>query len=86
MVLGTTIAAEVAGKVVLGNGLTSQVRPMKYYMVPRETLDAMIGDVHELANFFAIEAQRILFTENVSASIVVRQGQYRFPFSLGAPR
>ena len=71
MVLGTTIAAEIAGKVVLSNGLATQIRPRKYYMVPRETLDAMIGDVHELINFFVIEAQRILFAENVSASILV---------------
>ncbi|KAF4984613.1 hypothetical protein FZEAL_235 [Fusarium zealandicum] len=68
MVLGVTIAAEVLGKVVLNNGLATQVRPRRYYTVPRETLDALIGDVHELINFFVIEAQRIIFAENVFAS------------------
>ncbi|KAM0245608.1 hypothetical protein ACHAP5_005258 [Fusarium lateritium] len=68
MVLGVTILAEVLGKAILNNGLATQVRPRRYYTVPRETLDALIGDVHELINFFVIEAQRIIFAENVFAS------------------
>lgn len=68
MVLGITVAAEAAGKMVLNNGLATQFRPRRYYTIPRETLDAMIGDVHELINFFVIEAQRILFAENVPVS------------------
>lgn len=75
MILGVTIAAEVAGKLVMNQGLATQLRPRKYYTVPKQTLDAMIGDVHELINFFVIEAQRIMFAENVSASIVVSCSQ-----------
>ncbi|KAI1369429.1 Reticulon-domain-containing protein [Xylaria arbuscula] len=69
MALGTTVLAEVAGKTILGSGLASQVRPRKYYTLSRETIDAAIGDVHELVNFFVIEAQRIFFAENVPASV-----------------
>ena len=72
MTLGVTVAAETAGKLLLGNGLASQFRPQKYYTIPRQTLDSMIGDVHELVNFFVIEAQRIVFAENVGASAAVR--------------
>ncbi|KAL2176802.1 Reticulon-domain-containing protein [Thermothelomyces heterothallicus CBS 202.75] len=68
MVLGITIAAEVTGKVLLNNGFATQLRPRKYYTIPRETLDLVIGDVHELINFFVIESQRVLFAENVYAS------------------
>ena len=71
MALGATVAAEVAGKTLLNNGLTSQLRPRKYYQLSRETVDTLIGDVHELVNFFFIEAQRILFAENVGASAAV---------------
>lgn len=71
MVLGVTIAAEVAGKLVMNAGLASQLRPRKYYTVPRETLDSLIGDVHELVNFVVIESQRILFAENIGASATV---------------
>lgn len=68
MALAVTVAAETAGKLVLNNGLASQLRPRRYYTIPRETLDGLIGDVHELLNFFVIEAQRILFAENIFAS------------------
>lgn len=71
MTLGVTVAAEIAGKILFSQGLSSQMRPRKYYTMPRETLDAMIGDVHELVNFFIIESQRILFAENVFASTAV---------------
>lgn len=72
MTLGVTVLAEIAGKALFNNGFTSQIRPKKYYVLPKETLDAMIGDVHELINFFVIEAQRIVFAENVFASAAVR--------------
>jgi hypothetical protein len=71
MALAVTVLAEVVGKTLLSNGLTSQIRPRQYYTIPRETLDAAIGDVHELINFFVIEAQRIFFAENPAASAVV---------------
>lgn len=74
MVLGVTVAAEIVGKTVIGTGFASQLRPRKYYTVSRETLDSMIGDVHELLNFFVIESQRIVFVENVYASAAVRPG------------
>ncbi|KAI1779720.1 Reticulon-domain-containing protein [Hypoxylon cercidicola] len=76
MALGITVLAELAGKTILGNGLATQLRPRKYYTVPRETLDSLIGDVHELINFFVIESQRILFAENVSASTVAAIGAF----------
>ncbi|TPX18908.1 uncharacterized protein E0L32_011386 [Thyridium curvatum] len=68
LALGVTVAAEVLGKTVLNTGLATQLRPRKYYTISKETLNSMIGDVHELINFFVIEAQRVLFAENVYAS------------------
>ncbi|KAK0704261.1 Reticulon-domain-containing protein [Apiosordaria backusii] len=76
MALGITIAAEVAGKAILNNGFATQLRPRKYYTVSRETLDAAIGDVNELINFGVIEAQRILFAENLWASAAVALGAF----------
>jgi len=68
IVLAITVSAELAGKALFASGFTSQIRPKKYYILPKETLDSMIGDVHELINFFVIEAQRIVFAENIWAS------------------
>ena len=63
-----TASAELAGKLVLGNGLARVIRPKKYYTIPRETLEASLEDVEHLINFFVIEFQRILFAENVTAT------------------
>ncbi|KAI1119441.1 Reticulon-domain-containing protein [Nemania sp. NC0429] len=68
MALGVTVLGEVTGKAILGRGLTSQLRPHKYYTVSREVIDSLAGDVFELVNFFVIESQRILFAENVAVS------------------
>ncbi|KAK5153173.1 hypothetical protein LTS14_007818 [Recurvomyces mirabilis] len=69
IVLGITAAAEVAGRVAFGQGMATKMRPKQYYTIPRETLDSMIGDLEQLVNFFVIEFQRILFAENISATI-----------------
>ena len=64
-----TAAAEVAGKLVLSQGLTSSFRPRQYYTIPREFLEASLEDVEQLINFFVIEFQRVLFAENVTVTI-----------------
>lgn len=71
LALAITIAAEIAGKAILNNGFATQLRPRQYYTISKETLEAVIGDVNELINFFVIEAQRILFVENLAASVAV---------------
>lgn len=72
MTLFVTVLAESFGKLVFSHGLTSQFRPKKYYTLSKETLDNLLGDFHELINFFVIESQRILFAENVYISLAVR--------------
>lgn len=81
--LGVTVAAEATGKLVLSKGLASQIRPRRYYTIPRETLDSLIGDVHELINFFVIEAQRILFAENLAASAAAGFSAFLSYFLIG---
>ncbi|KAM0743058.1 hypothetical protein ACQRIT_003235 [Beauveria bassiana] len=68
MTLAVTITAEAVGKLVLNSGITSQLRPRRYYTIHRDTVEGFVGDVHELANFFIIEGQRILYTENIAVS------------------
>lgn len=70
-VLGITAAAEVIGHVILGEGFATKMRPKKYYTIPRETLESLTGDLEQLVNFFVIEFQRIIFAENVYATIAV---------------
>jgi len=67
--LGLTASAEVAGRVVLKQGLASSFRPKKYYTIPKESLEASLEDVEQLINFFIIEFQRILFAENLANTV-----------------
>ncbi|GAM89826.1 hypothetical protein ANO11243_078650 [Dothideomycetidae sp. 11243] len=68
-ILGIIAAAEIAGKLVFEKGLATQVRPRKYYTLPRESLEAALEDFEQFINFFVIEFQRIVFAENVYATV-----------------
>ena len=64
------VIAEVAGKLVLQQGLASSFRPKRYYTVPREALESSLEDVEQLINFFVIEFQRVIFAENVTYTVL----------------
>ncbi|KAL5612573.1 hypothetical protein BROUX41_004332 [Berkeleyomyces rouxiae] len=68
LTLAVTVAAEVLGKLAIGNGLTSQMRPHKYWTISRDATEAMASDLHELANFISTESQKIIYVENVYVS------------------
>ena len=76
IVLGITAAAEAAGKFILGQGVASNMRPKRYYTIPRETLESVMEDVTELANFFVIEFQRVVFAENIGVTVAVSRSSY----------
>lgn len=66
-----TALAEIAGKPFSDKGFASQARPKKYYVLPKETLDRVFGECHELLNFFVLEFQRIMFVENIFHTVLV---------------
>ena len=64
------VLVELAGKLVLQQGLASSFRPKRYYTIPREALESSLEDVEQLINFFVIEFQRVLFAENVTHTVL----------------
>ncbi|KXT01943.1 hypothetical protein AC578_2564 [Pseudocercospora eumusae] len=70
IVLGITAALEGVGRLALGQGVASKMRPRAYYRIPPETVESILSDLAELVNFFVIEFQRIVFAENISATIL----------------
>lgn len=70
---------ETAGKPFGAKGVISSVRPKRYYTIPRDSLDRLYEELHALLNFFVLEFQRILFAENIFATIVVRIHRESFP-------
>lgn len=63
---------EIAAKPFGARGFISSVRPKRYYTIPRDSLDRLFGELHDLLNFFVLEFQRVLFAENIFATVVVR--------------
>ncbi|KAF2812297.1 uncharacterized protein BDZ99DRAFT_382976 [Mytilinidion resinicola] len=70
IVLGVSAATEIASKSVIGNGIVSQnLRPRKYFMIPKASLERALDDAEQFINFFVVEAQRIIFAENVYVTV-----------------
>ncbi|KAF1956964.1 hypothetical protein CC80DRAFT_515856 [Byssothecium circinans] len=69
MTLGITATAELAGSWTIGKGLTSQFRPRQYFTIPKASLERLLDDLEQFINFFVIESQRIVFAENVYATV-----------------
>jgi ABC-type multidrug transport system fused ATPase/permease subunit len=69
MVLGITAGVEIAGKAVLGEGVATRMRPKKYFVIPKESLERFLDDFEQLINFFVIEFQRVVFVENVWVTV-----------------
>ncbi|CAZ83119.1 unnamed protein product [Tuber melanosporum] len=61
---------EIASKPFGTRGFISSIRPKPYYTIPRDSLDRLFGELHDLLNFFALEFQRVLFAENIFATVV----------------
>jgi hypothetical protein len=84
MILGVMAAAEIAGKMIFGEGFATKLRPRRYYTIPHETLESVMEDLVELGNFFVIEFQRIVFAENVyiTIGVCIHELCTTLPFSL----
>ncbi|KAL4936620.1 hypothetical protein BDV06DRAFT_89605 [Aspergillus oleicola] len=69
VVLFFTGVAEIGGRLLLSQGVTTSFRPRKYYTLPKETIEAVVEDFEQLVDFVLIEFQRILFAENIVHTI-----------------
>jgi len=64
-----TAVFEYLGRPTTGTGFMTQVRPQRYYKIPRENLEMFFAEVHEFLNFIVLEFQRILYVERLSHTI-----------------
>jgi len=70
VVLGVSATAELASKSLLGNGfISNNLRPKKYFTIPKASLERLLDDVEQFLNFIVIEAQRIVFAENAYVTV-----------------
>ncbi|EPS40609.1 hypothetical protein H072_5507 [Dactylellina haptotyla CBS 200.50] len=64
-----TAAFEYLGRPTTGTGFMTQVRPQRYYTIPRENLEMVFAEIHEFLNFVVLEFQRIIFVENLTVTV-----------------
>lgn len=62
---------EVAGKPLGAKGIVSSMRPKRYYTIPRDSVEKLFSEAHDLTNFFLLEFQRVVYVEDVFATGVV---------------
>jgi len=47
----------------------TQIRPTKYYTIPRAQLENVFASLHEFTNFVVLEVQRVLYAENLGVTV-----------------
>ncbi|KAF4446966.1 hypothetical protein F53441_9437 [Fusarium austroafricanum] len=63
--LGVMSAAEFAGRSFGPNNFMTRLRPKQYKTVPESTLNATLNDIHDFIHYAVIQAQKILFAEDL---------------------
>jgi gas vesicle protein len=63
--LGVMSLAEFAGRSFGPNNFVSRMRPRQYKTVPESTLNATLQDVHDLTQYAVVQAQKVIFAEDL---------------------
>jgi hypothetical protein len=63
--LGVMSLAEFAGRSFGPNNFVSRMRPKQYKTVPESTLNATLKDVHDLTQYAVVQAQKVIFAEDL---------------------
>lgn len=56
----------------------TRLEARQYRRVPEDTLNATLRDIHDFIQYAVVEAQRILFGEDLTKTFAV-SSQFRFP-------
>ncbi|KAK1715212.1 Reticulon-domain-containing protein [Colletotrichum lupini] len=63
--LGAVSAAEYASRSFSSDSLSTRLRPRQYRRVPESTLNNTLRDVHDFIQYAVVEAQRIIYGEDL---------------------
>lgn len=62
---------EFAGRSFGSNSLLARLRPKEYKKVPEATLNATLKDVHDLVQYSVVQAQRVIFGQDLDKTFAV---------------
>lgn len=69
-VLGVTASVEYVHRTFTPNTILARLRPTRYKTIPEPVLNGTLKDVHDLVQYLVVEAQKVVFGENLGASFV----------------
>ncbi|CAN9135174.1 unnamed protein product [Alternaria alternata] len=65
---------EFASRSFSGNSLSTRLRPKEYKTIPESTLNATLKDMHDLIQYAVVQAQRIVFGQDLDKTFATFLG------------
>lgn len=72
--LGVVSVTEFASRLFSGTSLSTRIRPKEYRKIPEPTLDATLQDVHDLIQYTVVQAQMIVFGQDLDKTFAAFLG------------
>jgi len=72
--LGVVSVTEFASRSFGTNSLSTRIRPKEYKQVPEPTLNATLKDIHDLIQYVVVQAQRIVFGQDLDKTFAAFLG------------
>jgi hypothetical protein len=69
--LSVVSVMEFASRSFASNSLSARLRPKEYKKIPESTLNATLKDIHDLIQYAVVQAQRIIFGQDLDKSFAV---------------
>ncbi|KAI1853981.1 hypothetical protein JX266_001122 [Neoarthrinium moseri] len=72
--LGAVWVTEYAGRAFGDNTLVARLRPKEYRRLPESTLNATLKDIHDFIQYAVVQAQRIMFGQDLDKTFTALLG------------
>jgi len=69
--LSAVSVTEFASRSFAANSLSARLRPKEYKKIPEPTLNATLKDIHDFIQYAVVQAQRILFGQDLNKTFAV---------------
>jgi hypothetical protein len=69
--LSVVSVTEFASRTFAANSLSARLRPKEYKKIPESTLNATLKDIHDLIQYAVVQAQRIVYGQDLDKSFAV---------------
>jgi len=72
--LGAVSISEFISRLISEDSLSTRLRPKEYKKIPESTLNATLNDIHDLIQYAVVQAQRIIFGQDLDKTFAAFLG------------